>query len=189
MVASQILRLHHHDAASWIFWDYAGRLCGLAVLAAVPAARAAAFRREARRLPLWKVALWIAGVVLLCIGLVGLGRMINAALPMTILGFYLRPYGWLRLVDLTFGLALVAFSEEIIFRRCARQTLQPHLGDGHLLVLATSLLFGAYHWWTGLGNMIGVSITGALFMLFYQRSGALWPLVLAHYLVDLYFLA
>jgi len=35
--------------------------------------------------------------------------------------------------------------------------------------------------------MIGVSVAGALFMLFYQRSGALWPVMLAHYLVDLYF--
>jgi uncharacterized protein len=189
MIASQILRLHQHDATTWIFWDYTGRLAGLAMLAARPAARAVAFRREGRRLSLWKIALWIAAIVLVCIGLVGLGRIINAALPMTVLGGYPRSHGWLHLVDLTFGLALVAFSEEIIFRRCARHLLQPHLGDGYLLVLATSLLFGAYHWWTGLGNMIGVSITGALFMLFYQRSGILWPVILAHYIVDLYFVA
>jgi membrane protease YdiL (CAAX protease family) len=113
--------------------------------------------------------------------------MIGAALPMTALGRYPSPHGWLRLVDLTFGLALVTLSEEIVFRRYARHMLLRHLGDGPLLVLATSLLFGAYHWWTGLGNMISVSIVGALFMLFYQRSGALWPVVLAHYLVDLYF--
>jgi hypothetical protein len=189
MIASQILRLHQHDAASWLFWDYAGRLCGLAVLAAIPAARAVAFRREVRRLPLWKIALWIAGIVLMCIGMVGLGRIINATFPMTVLGGYPRPHGWLRFVDLTFGLALVALSEQIIFRRCARRMLQPHLGDGPLLVLATSLLFGAYHWWTGLGSVIGVSMTGALFMLFYQRSVALWPVILAHYFVDLYFFA
>ena len=189
MIASQILRLHQHDAASWIFWDYTGRLCALGVLAAIPAARAVAFCREKRRLPLWKVALWIAGIVPACIGLIDLERMIGAAFPMTILGVYPRLHGSLRLVDLTCGLALVAFSEEIIFRRCARHMLLPHLGDGHLLVLATSLLFGAYHWWTGLGNMIGAFITGALFMLFYRRSGALWPVVLMHYLVDLYFFA
>jgi uncharacterized membrane protein YbhN (UPF0104 family) len=112
----------------------------LAVLAAIPAARVIAFRREVRRLPHWNIALWIAGIVLMCIGLVGLGRVINAALPTTILGGYPRPHGWLRLVDLTFGLVLVAFSEEIIFRRCARHMLRPDLGDGHILVLPTSLL-------------------------------------------------
>jgi membrane protease YdiL (CAAX protease family) len=67
--------------------------------------------------------------------------------------------------------------------------LRPHLGDGFLLVLATSPLFGAYHWWAGLGTMIGASASGALLMLFYQRAGALWPIVLAHYLVDLDFFA
>ena len=34
MVASQVLRLHQHDPGGWLFWDYAGRLGGLAVLAA-----------------------------------------------------------------------------------------------------------------------------------------------------------
>jgi uncharacterized protein len=189
MVASQILRLHQNDAASWIFWDYAGRLCGLGVLAAIPAARAAAFRFEARRLSLWKIALWIAGIVVVSIWTVGLRRMINASFPMTVLGGYPRSHGWLYVLDLTFGLMLVAFSEEIVFRRCARHLLQPHLGDSYLLVLITSLLFGCYHWWLGLGAVVEVSIVGTLLMLFYQRSGALWPAVLAHYLTDLYFFA
>jgi uncharacterized protein len=172
-----------------IFWDYAGRLGGLEVLAAIPAARAAAFRFEARRLSLWKIALWIAGIVVVSIWLVGLSRMINASFPTTVLGRYLRPHGWLYFVDLTFGLTLVAFSEEIVFRRCARHLLQPYLGDGYLLVLATSLVFAGYHWWAGLGAVIAVSIWGAILMLFYQRSGALWPVVLAHYLIDLYIFA
>jgi membrane protease YdiL (CAAX protease family) len=187
MIASQIIRLHQHDPGAWIFWDYAGRLCGLAVLATIPAARAVAFRPGERRLPLWKIALWVIGLVLACAYLAGLAKVVNAAFPMTVLGYYPRTRGWLHPVDLVFGLALVAFSEEIVFRRCARHVFQPRLGDGWLLVLATSLLFGGYHWWTGLGQIIEVSITGALFMLFYRRSGALWPVVLAHYLTDLYF--
>jgi membrane protease YdiL (CAAX protease family) len=92
------------------------------------------------------------------------------------------------LLDLTLGLALVAFSEEIVFRRCARHMLTTYLGDG-MLVLATSLLFGCYHWWAGLGAMVDAALVGALFMIFYQRSGALWPVVIAHDLIDLYFFA
>src|SRR5579871_3677250 len=79
MFASQILRLQQHDAAGWIFWDYAGRLCALAMLAAIPAARVIAFRREARRLPLWKDGLWVIGVMLASIALIGLERPINVA--------------------------------------------------------------------------------------------------------------
>jgi membrane protease YdiL (CAAX protease family) len=188
MVASQVLRLHQHDANAWIFWDYIGRLCALGVLAAIPSARSVAFHRHERRLPLWKIVLSIAGIVLACIYLAGWVKAINAAFPMTMLGGYPRPpRGWLYAVDLTFGLGLVAFSEEIFFRRCARHVFQPHLGDGWLLVLATSLLFGCYHWWAGLGHVVDAAVVGALFMIFYQRLGVLWPVVLAHYLIDLYF--
>lgn len=186
MIASQVLRLHQHDAGAWIFWDYAGRLCGLGVLVGIPSARAVAFRRDKRRLPLQKIALWIAAIVLACIYLAGWVKTINAAFPMTVLGAYPRPRGWLCRVDLVFGAALVAFSEEIVFRRWARHVFQPHLGDGWFLVLATSLLFGCYHWWAGLGHIVYAAVAGALFMRFYQRSGVLWPVVLAHYLIDLY---
>ena len=53
------------------------------------------------------------------------------------------------------------------------------------LVVVTSLLFGAYHWWTGMGNIVEAVLIGVLLMLFYIRSAALWPVVLAHYLTDM----
>jgi len=135
---------------------------------------------------LWKVALWIAAIVIADHYLGGwVRRTINAALPATVLGAYPESRGWLYLVDLTLGLALVAYSEEIIFRRCARYTLRRYLGDGYVLSFVTSLLFGAYHWWTGFGNVIEATIIGILLMLFLQRSEALWPVFLAHYLTDI----
>jgi hypothetical protein len=104
LVISQVLRLNQHDASAWIFWDYAGRICALGVLAAIPSARRIAFRRQERRLPLWKVGLWIAGIVLACICLARLGKAIDTVFPMTALGGYPRLRGWLYAVDLTFGL-------------------------------------------------------------------------------------
>jgi uncharacterized protein len=185
MIASQIVRLYQHDAGSWIFWDYAGRLGGLAVLAAIPSARAVAFQWGKRRMPLWKVALWIAGIVLFGVYLGRwMGAIGNAAFPATVLGRYFRPSGWLYFVDLIFGMALVAASEEIVFRRCARHVFQPYLDDGYASVLATSLLFGCYHWWAGFGSIVEATTIGILLMMFFQRSGALWPVVLAHYLID-----
>jgi len=185
MVASQIVRLHQHDPETWIFWDYAGRLGGLSILAAIPSARAVAFRWERRRMVLWKVVFWIASIVAADHYLGGWARRtINTALAATVLGVYPQPSGWLYLVDVVFGLALVAYSEEIVFRRCAGHVFQNYLGNSHLLVFVTSLLFGAYHWWTGIGNIVEATMIGVLLMLFLQRSEALWPVVLGHYLTD-----
>ena len=58
MVASQIVRLQQSDPAAWIFWDYAGRLAALAVLAFIPLARKIAFRRERLQINLWHAAIW-----------------------------------------------------------------------------------------------------------------------------------
>ena len=80
-------------------------------------------------------------------------------------GVYFRPSGWLYFVDLVFGMALVAGSEEIVFRRCARDAFQPYLGNGYASVVATSLLFGCYHWWAGLGTIVVATMIGILLML------------------------
>ena len=172
MVASQTLRLQQSDPAMWIFWDYAGRLGALAMLAASPSIRTVAFRWEKLQIARWEGALWIAGLVLADHYLGGwVRRTINAALPATVLGSYPQLSGWLYFVDIVFGIALVAYSEEIVFRRCARHIFKNYFGDGYGLVIVTSLLFGAYHWWTGLGNIVEAAMMGVLLMLFLQRSG------------------
>jgi membrane protease YdiL (CAAX protease family) len=179
------MRLHQHTAADWLVWDYTGRIAALAILAAVPAARAVAYRREQRRISLLEIGVWIAGLVLLDRLAQWPRRLINAAFPATVIGEYPHPTGWLNAFDLVFGLALVAASEEIIFRRLLRNASQPYMGDGAVAVLVTSLIFGAYHWWAGIGNVLLATTIGTLLMVMYRRSGALWPIVLAHYLVDL----
>ena len=185
LIASQVVRLHQSDAGSWIFWDYTGRLIALAMLAALPAARAIAFRSDKCQISLWQIPVWIVGIS--CVERLSqpLNHLINEIFPMTVLGAYPQPSGWLYFVDLVFGLALVAVSEEIIFRRCARYVLQSYLGDGVATIAATSLVFGCYHWWAGLGNVITTTIIGVLLMLMFKRSVALWPVVLAHYCVDI----
>jgi membrane protease YdiL (CAAX protease family) len=184
LIASQLMRLHQHDAASWIAWDYAGRIAALAVLCLHPAVRAMAFCRDRRQIPLVEIAIWIVGISSLRFYCKGAIRFVTLAFPATLLGHYPQVTGWLKPFDLVVGLALVAFSEEIIFRRYLRAALQPYLGDGVLAIIAAAVLFGAYHWWTGLGTVLFATLVGILLMLMYRRSGALWPVVLAHYLVD-----
>jgi membrane protease YdiL (CAAX protease family) len=186
LLASQIVRLHQSDPAAWIFWDYAGRLGALAVLGAVPSARDVAFGREALRITVLESVIWIVGIILVDHYLCGwLRRTINSALPATVLGVYPQPHGWLHAFDNVFGIALVAYSEETVFRRCALRLLRRYFNNKWVLVVISSVLFGAYHWWTGVGNIAEAVLVGILLMLFYQRSKALWPVVLAHYLTDI----
>ena len=96
LVMSQIVRLEQSDPATWISWDYAGRLGALAVLGAIPSARAVAFQRERLRMTYWEAASWIVGIVLFDRYVCGwIRRTLNAALPATVLGGYPEPYGWL----------------------------------------------------------------------------------------------
>jgi uncharacterized protein len=185
-VTSQIIRLQQTDPAVWLFWDYAGRLAALALLAADPAVRAAVYRPERLRISLAIVinrglllipifcATWVAG------------HIYAAFLPVPRLGTYPRPDGWLLIFDLTIGIALVALHEEIFFRRAMRLALGG-LGDGRAMILISGVLFGAYHWWTGVPNMVSAGIFGLVAMQLYCRSGALWPIVVIHYLADLWY--
>ena len=38
---------------------------------------------------------------------------------------------------------------------------------------------------TGVGGMVEAAMMGVLLMLFFRRSGALWPVVLGHYLTNI----
>jgi hypothetical protein len=188
MVASQVLRLHHHDPGGWLFWDYSGRLAGLAVLAAL--AWPVAFRDEKLRIPWTQALLWVLGIVLIDHYLGGWIRTTgNHLFPATVIGHWPQSEGGLLWFDVVFGLGLDTYTEEVVFRRCARHVFATYLGDGLSMVLATTLLFGAYHWWAGIGNILAAILTGALFMLFYQGSGSLWPVVLSHYLADIPYFA
>jgi membrane protease YdiL (CAAX protease family) len=181
MVASQLLRLSQKDPAFWLACDYGGRLLALAVLAVHPQARRIAFRRENLTAPLGLVAAWMAGLIFVEVSLLPyLGHAIDRLIPGSKIGLYPETTGILHLVDAVFGLALVAFHEEIVFRRCARA----FFGEGDGLVVKSALLFALYHWWTGLGNMAEAGVFGILAMLAYRRCGGLWPVVVAHYLID-----
>jgi uncharacterized protein len=185
MLASEIVRLRLTDPLSWIACDYAGRVVALAVLVAVPAARGVAFSRKQIGVAGWEVTLWI-------VGLVAFDRIVDhavisyvsATFPGTRIGQFPPLHGWLFAVDISFGLALVAYSEEVIFRRCGRAVLTGFVGDKAAMVILSAVLFAGYHWWTGLGNMVAAMLFGLLAMLFYRRAGALLPVVLSHYLCD-----
>ncbi|WP_374700894.1 CPBP family intramembrane glutamic endopeptidase [Rhodococcus globerulus] len=52
-------------------------------------------------------------------------------------------------------------------------------------LLASSLLRGSYHLYQGFGGGVGNVVMGLIFGRYWQRTGRLWPLIIAHALIDM----
>ncbi len=85
-------------------------------------------------------------------------------------------------MDLTFGLILVAISEELVFRKLAFEWLSTKGRKGSFIPLISSAFFAVAHWSTGLGSMVSVFLTGMLYMAVYMKLRRIWPLVCAHWI-------
>ncbi|MBN9645315.1 CPBP family intramembrane glutamic endopeptidase [Corynebacterium mendelii] len=77
-----------------------------------------------------------------------------------------------------------AFAEETVvvawFITRLRQLKCPTAGA----VVAASVLRGSYHLYQGFSAGIGNIIMGLVFGAYYAKTGKLWPLVIAHFLID-----
>jgi membrane protease YdiL (CAAX protease family) len=52
------------------------------------------------------------------------------------------------------------------------------------VIAVSAVLFGAIHWSQGVDRIVSCALIGAVFMAVYLRVGALWPVVVAHYVID-----
>lgn len=77
-----------------------------------------------------------------------------------------------------------AFGEEIVVVMYLLTRLR-HLGWGlPAALMASSLLRGSYHLYQGVSAGFGNIIMGVVYGWFYWRTGRVWPLVIAHFLID-----
>ena len=51
-------------------------------------------------------------------------------------------------------------------------------------VAASALLRGSYHLYQGIGGFVGNAVMGVVFALFFLRTKRLWPLIVAHTVLD-----
>ncbi|PRH82483.1 CPBP family intramembrane glutamic endopeptidase [Arenimonas caeni] len=81
-----------------------------------------------------------------------------------------------------------ALGEELLFRGFLQGRLQALLagrrGAGLLAALAQGLVFGLAHAYQGATGILVTGVLGLVFGLLYLRSKSLWPLVIAHGLID-----
>ncbi|MGQ0840493.1 CPBP family intramembrane glutamic endopeptidase [Actinokineospora sp.] len=91
---------------------------------------------------------------------------------------------WWRPVVLTLLAAGNAWAEEVLVVGYLISRLR-HLGfrENSSLVVA-AVVRGSYHLYQGFGGFVGNVVMGLVFGRVWQRTGRLWPLVLAHTLLD-----
>jgi len=183
MLPTQLYRLGQTEALPWLLADYAGRFAAIAVIFILPAGRWCLRQRDDLRVGTLEAGLWIVGIAVL-FRLVPVDGYLFSLFPQLPLGAYPSPTGMLYAFDITLGLALVALHEELVFRKLGGQVFAA-LGWGTWrTVLVTGLIFGLYHWWRAPAGMMAAALYGVVAMICYRRTGSLWPVGFAHYLVD-----
>lgn len=90
----------------------------------------------------------------------------------------------LNIFDLTFGLILVAITEEYIFRYLIIEKLNNILPNVISIVIA-AIIFGLAHWSFGTTAIIIPILWGLISAVSVQKMKSLIPVIIAHYIVDI----
>jgi hypothetical protein len=92
---------------------------------------------------------------------------------------------WWRPIALTLSATGNAVAEELLVVGLLLTRLR-QLGFGeNQSLLVSALLRGSYHFYQGLGGFLGNVVMGLIFGRVWQRTTRLWPLVIAHALLDI----
>lgn len=188
--AKGLLNIAFAAPGQWFAMDWCFRLAVLGLVFAVPVFRRPLCRRGNFPPDAVAFAIYCVVIALLVLGyepiVQSISRAIDHAWPqLRAFAYPAYPSAAIRLADLTIGLALVAVSEELLFRKLARAMLAPVLGERLALILVSGVLFGALHWSSGAGSVIGAMLFGFVLMYLYLDFDDIALPIAAHYLVDL----
>jgi membrane protease YdiL (CAAX protease family) len=130
---------------------------------------------------------------------VGYGVALAAVIGIPGLGFYLvaRAAGtnltvlpstlddtWWRLPVLLLAAAANAWAEEMLMVGYLLTRLRQLRYGRYAALVISAVLRGGYHLYQGFGGFAGNLIMGLVFGRVWQRTNRLWPLVIAHTLID-----
>ncbi|WP_229745820.1 CPBP family intramembrane glutamic endopeptidase [Rhodococcoides trifolii] len=91
---------------------------------------------------------------------------------------------WWRPVTLTLSAVANSFAEEVVVVAYLISRLKALGWSSNKSLAASALLRGSYHLYQGLGGGVGNLVMGLIFGRYFQKTGRLWPLVIAHALID-----
>ncbi|MQA05813.1 MAG: CPBP family intramembrane metalloprotease [Streptosporangiales bacterium] len=121
-----------------------------------------------------------------CIGIPGLGLYLAAQaldLNLTVQPTTLGDHWW-RVPTLILAAAGNAWAEEVLVVGYLATRLRQFGLRENTTLLASAVLRGSYHLYQGFGGFVGNLVMGVIFCRIWQRTNRLWPLVLAHTLLD-----
>ncbi|WP_428842136.1 CPBP family intramembrane glutamic endopeptidase [Prauserella muralis] len=91
---------------------------------------------------------------------------------------------WWRPITLSLAAFGNAFAEEVLVVGYLLTRLRQLGVRENPALLAAAVLRGSYHLYQGLGGFVGNVLMGLIFGRVWQRTNRLWPLVIAHTLLD-----
>ena len=181
--------IYVHQPLAWLACDYGSRVFSLVCVAWLLRRRTIEWRDlQLQRGTWWRlmVGVFVATVagVLLTAPTAREFFVVPVAWPAGFLPEIVPP--WLHALDYWVGIAFVAVSEEVVFRGVIPRLLMMLGGSRLAALLWSSAVFGLAHWSFGSGSMVTTTLIGIVFGFAAQFSRSLWPVILAHYLTDLY---
>jgi len=92
---------------------------------------------------------------------------------------------WWRLPVLILAAIENGFLEEVLVVGYLLTRLEQLKVPPAIAILISAVLRGSYHLYQGFGGFIGNAVMGVVFAWFFRRTRRLWPLVIAHSLLDI----
>ncbi|WP_309398935.1 CPBP family intramembrane glutamic endopeptidase [Cerasicoccus maritimus] len=96
-----------------------------------------------------------------------------------------QPSALVRLVKLIYFAFTAGFVEEIYMRGMMRRLFREDGAGPALFIILSTLIFTFAHWENGAYGLTIAFMWGLMAAVFYEITRNLWPLILAHILVDL----
>lgn len=171
-----------NDAASSLSWlDAALQLASAATLLAWGGLALFLLGTRLRR-PRWRDWIWGAGLAAL-IGIPGLVLYV-VSLQLGLTKEVVPATDAAKVPLLLIWSAANAFAEETVVVMWLLTRLKQLRVPVWGVIATSAVLRGTYHLYQGFSAGIGNIVMGVVFAFFYHRTGKVWPLILAHFLID-----
>lgn len=185
-ILNDFIFIEFNSYPEWVIVDFLLRLIYIFIILAVSRFRELSGGALKSGIPIWKIIGIAIIMAVACLAIDIFTYKFKDIIPSWDLFIPPKPTSSiLHVFDLTVGLTLVAFSEELVFRVLYPQVVSRYINSRAFILFSSSLIFALIHWSSGFGSVLVAFLTGTILMLSVFRTGTILPAILAHYLINL----